>query len=260
MKKTERAGQRLGIQSIEVGFRIVEALSRAPVPRTLKELSAASDLAPSNCHRYLASFVRAGFVVQDEATSRYELGPLAVRAGLAALSRLDPVAVGLATLPRLIAETGHSALLAILGEEGAVIVRWLDGPQPVRTNLSTGSVLPIFTSATGRAFLAYCPQQQTDWMIRHERKSNPSFDVGAMRAAVRAAGVAEVSGDFIPGLAAASAPLLDYKGEAAAAFTLIGLRTGFTPTSISRLRAIAAQASRELGWTDSPTDHHSKDE
>jgi hypothetical protein len=91
-RRTDGASGRRGIQSIEVGLRIVEALTAAMGPQPLKALSQIANIPPSNCHRYLASFVRTGFVIQDTATGRYDLGPLAVRAGLAAIARLDPVA------------------------------------------------------------------------------------------------------------------------------------------------------------------------
>jgi DNA-binding IclR family transcriptional regulator len=248
VKSSTSAADRLGIQSIEVGFRIVEALTRADGPQSLKELSAVSGIAPSNCHRYLASLIRVGFVVQDGATSRYDLGPLAMRAGLAALKRLDPVAVGMKALAELVARTGHTALLGVLADQGAVIVRWMNGRHAVRTTLSTGSVLPIATSATGRIFLAFLPPDQTETHLAQERRDGAAIDAASMRAAIRADGIAQVSGDLIPGLSAAAAPILDHNGETSAALTLIGLRDGFGAPAIQQLRDIAADASRELGW------------
>jgi DNA-binding IclR family transcriptional regulator len=241
------ASERLGIQSIEVGFRIVEALIRADGSQSLKELSAMAELPPSNCHRYLASLMRVGFVVQDPATTRYDLGPLAMRAGLAALKRVDPVAVGLDALETLVARTGHTALLGVLADQGAVIVRWLNGRHAVRSTLSTGSVLPIATSATGRIFLAFLPEDQTS---QHLAREQAAKDAPAIRSDVLKQGMAQVSGDLIPGLSAAAAPILDHNGEAVAALTLIGLRDGFGDAAIRQLREGAAAASRELGWLD----------
>ena len=248
--RTDGVDGRRGIQSIEVGLRIVEALTAATGPQPLKALSQMANIPPSNCHRYLASFVRTGFVIQDTATGRYDLGPLALRAGLAALGRLDPVATGLTALSRLVEETGHTGLLAILGERGAVIVRWLTGRQPVYTSLSMGSTLPLLGSATGRVFLAFLPPEATAGLIAQEVKSRDKEHkehVAALRARVRKSGIAQVSGDLIPGLSAAAAPILDSSGNAAAALTLVGLQDGFSRQTIERLRAIAGEASRDLG-------------
>lgn len=246
--RTADASGRRGIQSIEVGLRIIESLTAAMGPQTLKALSEASDIAPSNCHRYLASFVRTGIVVQDAASGRYDLGPLAVRTGLAALGRLDPVATGLTALSRLVEDTGHTGLLAVLGEHGAVIIRWLTGRRPVRTSLSMGSTLPILGSATGRVFLAFLPPEETAGLVAREAESANRKHVAALRAKVRKAGIAQVSGVLIPGLSAAAAPILDSSGNAAAVLTLVGFRDGFSRQSIARLREIAAETSRDLGF------------
>jgi len=249
-RRTDPASDRRGIQSIEVGLRIVEALTAVTGPQTLKALSQIANISPSNCHRYLASFIRTGFVTQDAATGRYDLGPLAVRAGLAALGRLDSVATGLAALSRLVEETGHTGLLAILGERGAVIVRWLPGRQPVHTTLSIGSTLPILGSATGRAFLAYLPPEQTAGLIAQEAKGGDREYVAALRNKVRKSGIAQVSGDLIPGLSAAAAPILDSSGNAAAVLTLVGLQGGLSRQATAQLHTMAAEASRNLGWRD----------
>ena len=82
--------KRRGIQSIDTGIRVLEALERADGPLALKDLSANSELDPSSAHRYLASFVRCG-LVRQEPDGRYDFGPLALRVGLAAMQRLDPV-------------------------------------------------------------------------------------------------------------------------------------------------------------------------
>src|SRR5262249_51267155 len=86
------AGSR-GIQSVEIGLRVIDAMRVAKGPLALRELASAAQLPTSNCHRYLVSFVRAGYAVQDPLTARYDLGPRLLKAGLAAPSRLDPVAI-----------------------------------------------------------------------------------------------------------------------------------------------------------------------
>jgi DNA-binding IclR family transcriptional regulator len=239
---------RRGIQSVEIGLRVIDALRRAAGPQTLKELAQSSDIPPSNCHRYLVSFVRAGFVCQDPATACYDLGPQLLQAGLAALSRLDAVAVGTDALTRLVDVSGHTGLLAVWADLGAVIVRWMPGRLAVRTTLSTGSTLPLLTSATGRVFLAYLPKRQTEHLAAREMLAK-KVDAEAIVAGVRTSGIAQVRGDHIPGLSAISSPLLDVHGEAAAALTLVGLSNGFASKTIAALRSIASEASATLGWS-----------
>ena len=60
-------------------------MANAPTALTLKALAQATDIPASQVHRYLASFVRAGYVRQDSDARDYELGEAALKLGLSAL-------------------------------------------------------------------------------------------------------------------------------------------------------------------------------
>ena len=60
---------RRGIQSLETGFRIIDALIQSGRPLPLKAIAARVGLPPSNVHFYLVSLVRIGMVSQDEGTA-----------------------------------------------------------------------------------------------------------------------------------------------------------------------------------------------
>jgi hypothetical protein len=91
---------RAGIQSVEVGFELLNALSQAPGALMLRDLAAAAGMSAAKAHRYLVSFQRMGLVAQDPLSTRYDLGPAALRLGLASLSRLDAVSSSRATASR----------------------------------------------------------------------------------------------------------------------------------------------------------------
>lgn len=235
MKRKGRVGgsdlaeSRRGIQSVEVGIPLLKALQVAPGPLTLTALSEMARMPASKAHRYLASYVRAGLVRQDPRNREYELGPTALNLGLAALSQLDLVSLaGEAT--RAVAEsTGHTALLSVWSDRGAVIIRWNRGLQPVVTSLALGSVLPPLSSATGQVLLANLPRSVTAEAVRTEQRSRQrmrtrslsELQIGELISRVRRQGSASVDGEYIPGLRAFACPILDYQGEAAAAITLI---------------------------------------
>jgi len=245
---TRKKSDRRGIQSVEIGMRVIEALRAAAAPLHLKDLAKASGLPTSNCHRYVVSFVRTGFLVQDLTSGRYDLGPRLLQAGLAALARIDAVAVGTAALERIVDKTGHTGLLSVWADFGPTIVRWMPGVAAVRTSLSTGSTLPLLTSATGRVFLAFLPSRQTSQLLAQEALSD-NIEPAPLIASVRSAGIARVSGDHIPGLSAVAAPVLDAQGEAMAVLTLVAARRGIQAPAVEQLRQEAMIASNRLGWT-----------
>src|SRR5450755_3027641 len=93
--KVVRSGtdDRRHIQSINVGFSIVRCLVDAPSSLSLREIADATGMPTSQVYLYMVSFMQVGFIVQESATNRYELGPFALEAGLAALRKTDVVEI-----------------------------------------------------------------------------------------------------------------------------------------------------------------------
>ncbi|PZO14474.1 MAG: IclR family transcriptional regulator, partial [Burkholderiales bacterium] len=154
--------QRAGIQSVEVGFELLNALSEAPGALMLRDLAAAASMSAAKAHRYLVSFQRMGLVVQDPVSTRYDLGPAALRLGLASLSRIDAVKLARERMDLLITETGHTLAIAVWGNQGPTMVHWIEAPQTVPVTLRLGDVMPLLTSATGRCFAAFMGSEGRD--------------------------------------------------------------------------------------------------
>jgi DNA-binding IclR family transcriptional regulator len=250
---TERAKKRKrrGIQSIDTGIRLLEALEAAAGPLALKDLSARSELDPSSAHRYLASFVRCGLVRQDT-DSRYDFGALALRIGLAAMRRIEPVQLAEEALPELVAKTGYTALLAVWSNRGPTVVRWQRGRDPLVTNLGLGSVLPVSRSAIGTVMVAFLPAAVTAEVLaaeaRRETIDRVAFERGVERA--RKARLAFADSSVIPGLAAVASPVLHWNGDAVAAVALLSrdreLARASHPAAVA-LRALCDRLSKDFG-------------
>ena len=246
-----RKRERRGIQSVDTGIRLLEVLERADGPLALKDLSARAEMDPSSAHRYLASFVRCG-LVRQEADSRYDFGPLALQIGLAAVRRLDPVQLTEQALPELVADTGFTALLTVWSNRGPTVVHWQRSRNPFVTNLSLGSVLPITRSATGAVLVAFLPEAVTADAIAAEARREEVDRAAFVRAVERArkTRLAFVDSSVVPGLSAASAPVLQWNGEAAAAVTLIGPDRELAKPShpaVVALRRMCDRLSRDFG-------------
>ena len=110
--------ERRGIQSIEVGMRLLLALGQHGRPMALKDLSSAAHMPTGKAHPYLVSFAKVGFVVQDAATGYYWLGPTAIQLGLVSLQMLSPVREATPDAERLAETTGHSVALIAWGNQG----------------------------------------------------------------------------------------------------------------------------------------------
>lgn len=221
-----------GIQSLDAALRLLAAMAERPGAVALSDLARDLGMPPSKVHRYLASFQHAGLVVQAGRSGKYDLGPGAIRLGLAALARHDFVNRTADALPDLVAQTGLTALLSVWGSQGPTVVRWERAAVPTVTSMGLGTVLPLMTSATGRAFLAWGPPAPMQAM-RDE-------GAGALAEQVRAAGFAHVDGRFIPGLVAIAAPILDWQDQAQAVVTLIGTDPALARPDAPQVQALVA--------------------
>ena len=205
---------------------------------------------PSKVHRYLASFVTAGLVKQQGRSGRYDLGPAAMQLGLAAIARHDFVNATADGLPELALQTRMTVLLAVWANEGATVVRWQRGLSPTVTSIGLGTTLPLLSSATGRVFLSYAPKAaikraRDNELRRAARAPGVLCDVaataeglGQLKTAIRARGYETLSGEFIPGLVAAAAPILDWQGEAQAVVTLVGVDSAHVAPGSDQLAAL----------------------
>ena len=209
-----------GVQSVETSVGLLAALAGHRGPMTLSELAQAVDMAPAKVHRYLASFVESG-MVDHRRSGTYDLGPLAAEIGIAAISRIDPVNRAADALADLVEATQLTASLAVWGNAGPTVVRWEKAAAPLVTMLGLGSVLSATRSATGHVFLAHLPDRVVVPVIADEAPGKTLSDFEAVRTRVRKTGYATADQDFIPGLFALAAPVLDLQNHPAAVVALI---------------------------------------
>lgn len=253
--------ERAGIQSVEVGFGLLQALGEAPGPLMLRDLARAANMSAAKAHRYLVSFQRLQLVVQDAASTRYDLGPAALKLGLASLSRLDAVKLARERVTSLMEEIGHTVALAVWGNHGPTIVHWEESPQAVTVNLRLGDVMPLLTSATGLCFAAYAPKDAIAGMLKEEmarlqkqgRTGVPATlpEVRALLEQVRKRGAARVVDTLLPGIVGFCMPVFDADGHMALGIVAMGPHGSFDPEwdgAVEKpLRAAAAQLSSDLG-------------
>lgn len=262
---------RAGIQSVEVGFVLLDALSQAPGALMLRDLAAAAGMSAAKAHRYLVSFQRMGLVIQDPVSTRYDLGPAALRLGLASLSRISAVKLARERMPALLAETGHVLAIAVWGNQGPTMVHWEEAMQTVPVTLRLGDVMPLLTSATGRCFAAFMGNEGRDAqrvgpMIKAElahfkklpKNGLPLVDVPQTPQAVQAVlneareqGLARVVHSLLPGVGGFCAPVFDAQGRLAMGLVVLGsvatLDTAWNSVPARALLACAQQLSRDLG-------------
>ena len=253
--------QSRGVQSIDVGMRILEVVASVDEPLPLKRISDEVGMTPSNVHRYLASFVRAGLLRQNPGTSRYDLGKLALSIGLSALTRIDVLELAQPELKRLASETGLLTIASVFGESGPVIFRLQQPSPPVILSLVLGMVLPLLRSPSGLVFLANLPEDTTRRLVDRELRQGKRYELAAgtprtlaevreTAQQVRDAGFASNDVDVSPGLRAIACPIFNLQNEIVAAISLVGPAPalGKGHPALENLMSACLRLSEETGY------------
>ncbi len=234
-------------------------------PLHLREIAAGVDRDASNVYRYLVSFAEAGLVTQEESTGRYDLGPMAIQLGLAALRRIDGLAIATDYLARLVQSVEADGHVTAWGSHGPTVLRWLGRPSDVVVRIQEGSVLPVTGTATGRLWASFLPDKMIDPIAKREFSARPTDGrtlaeqrgwLAAELKGIRKNGFSYASGERRAHVDALCAPIFDRNGAIAYAITLIGpsptLSPDITPEMLRALIGAAQSASERMGYITAP--------
>lgn len=224
-----RTGSTRGVQSVEIGGRVLMAIAAANGPSKLRDIAGAAMLPAAQAHAYLVSLRNVGIVEQTPA-GLYELGPFALEIGLIRLRASDPYEQIWEALPAWSEKLNLAMTMSVWGTYGPTVIRVFDTPYQIYTRLRPGAHFQLLNTATGRLFAAFMQPTLVEPVLTAEFKEaskNNGHPGGlkAYRAAlaqVRAEGCATTIGNPIPGIGAISVPIFDLNDRMIAAVTAIG--------------------------------------
>jgi IclR family transcriptional regulator, acetate operon repressor len=149
----------------------------------LTDCARRADLPPSTALRLLRTLENAGFVARDE-RGFYRAGPRLIQLGAAALGRESLVGMAEPSLQRVVASTGESAYVSVLGPGAtALYVGMVEGSHPIRHTSWVGRTVPLDGSAVGAALRGAVPKRG---YIAQRSSMEP--DVTAIAAPIRRPG------------------------------------------------------------------------
>lgn len=265
-EKPDRTGRR-GIQSIEVGFRILDYLRTILRPVPLKMIAAETGMPAANVHYYLVSFQAVGIVRQEDDTGCYALGPYALKLGMAAIEQFDVFTVARPVMTDLASTLGQTVFLGVWGNRGPTIIyRVESGKTRPILELRVGSVLPLLRSALGRNFLAHLPREISDAplnaamaeenaglsRIKADDTPRDMAELDTMLTQIRTAGLSRCRNALLANFTSLSAPIFDQTNLMVAAITLMGpagtMDDDLSGATAQALRSRAHDISRAAGW------------
>ncbi len=242
------------------GLAVLEALVLSEKPCGVTKLALQLDMSKSNVHRLLQTLVSSGFVKQNAATEHYELTLKLWEFGSKVMSRIDLKRVAWPHLELLSTQTSETIHLSILDGREVIYVDKIDGSLPIRSYTEIGGRAPAYCVATGKALLAYQPDEVIDRLATHLHPftSKAVTDIEELRkelARVRKLGYAINRGEWRESVGGIAAPIVNGSGAAIAAVGVSGPTQRLRPGVLREMSLLVIQAadaiSRDLGYVRS---------
>jgi IclR family pca regulon transcriptional regulator len=218
-------------QSLERGLAILSTFKSDRPVLGVSELGREIGLSRSTTHRYVATLAMLGYLQQDPATKKYQLGPRVLDLGFSAIHSMELREISAPHLQQLSDQTGFTVNMAILdGSDIVYIERCRSaraGQREIDLNLHIGSRLPAYCTSMGKILLAFQPRHERDALIETVdlRPRGPNTltarrALGAELERVRELGLAINNEELAYGLRSIAAPVLSQSGEIVAAINL----------------------------------------
>ncbi len=260
MDLDQRDGETAAVPS---GLRVLEillAVAQSSKPQSLRSLTDGLNLPRASVHRLLRTLEASGFLA--ERPEGFVLGTESYR-----LSRLIGKSAPAVQFPQsarpvlewLAAEVNETVILGTLSDRRQEIV-YADvivADSPLQYAVPTGDLRPLYSSATGKAVLAFLPpDEQARYISEVTFEAITPFttrrdQIGPMLERVRKTGVIhDRDGHFI-GAGATASPIFDGEGKVFSAVVVAGPneRMDESPIPIApRVRDAGSRISRIMGY------------
>ena len=250
----------MSIMAVERALILLRYITDNDDGLSIRESSRNFGYSPATVQKIIGALKSQGYIVQDELTERYHLGPEAVHLGLTALSRLDVRRAARPFLEKLSRESGETVFLAITRGASAVYVDKVVSDQPIRMDAPLGAARPYNCTAVGKVLLAGMSSEEIEELYDNgafeKRTENSILDVDTMHGEVenvREQGWAGDREEFDYGASCVAAPIYDHEGRLVAALTVSGPSTRIYQ-DLDRIIELTVsrseEVSKEMGYKE----------
>ncbi len=216
------------VRAVDRALGILSCFSQAEPVLSLTQIAQQLSMPKSTAHRLLGTLESKRFVNRDQATGMYHLGYRFVEMASLVFQKMDLQQWVLPYLQRLSDECGETVDLAVLDGADVIYLQVVESSQRVKLAAAVGQRLPAYCTASGKAFMAYLPDDQVNKIFsagvtRYARNTRVSLpDLLQDLRATRERGFAISEEEYENDIYAVAAPILDAKGYPIAAIAVVG--------------------------------------
>ncbi|HXR71316.1 IclR family transcriptional regulator [Actinocrinis sp.] len=247
------------VQSIERAAAILRLLARGSGRLGVGEIATSLGLAKGTTHGILRTLQGVGFVEQDKASGKYQLGATLLHLGTSYLDVNDLRSRAINWADALASRSGEAVRIGTPLDGKVLVVHHVFRPDDSLQTLDVGSLLPLHATALGKVLLAYdadvASQIKDDDLERFTRRTLVTADtLNRAIGQVRELGWAAEVEEFTPGQASIAAPIRGYGGLVVGAISIAGAVERLCPIAdradpglVAFVQNAARAISRDLG-------------
>lgn len=246
------------IQSIIKAAMILEFMKQFNKEYTIAEISEGIDIPPSTTHRILSTLIKCDYVMKDDRTHLYKLGPGLISLGIAATSNISLQNDAYPILKALSKETQEDTFLIIKSGDKGLVIAKSEGPHPLKVVEHFGLEIPLHMGAIRKVLLAFQPDNYIEYYLNEKLTPYYNGEIPDKEALIadlkdiREKNVSVSTSEYIKNGAGIGAPIFDYKKEIVASIGIIAPVYRITPENQDELKDIvaryASELSRKLGY------------
>ena len=245
---------RLGrVQSLVRAFGMLDLLAANDEGLTLTEIANLVKLPRSTAHRLLTTMSSLQYVEFDPISNHWLVGVRAFTVGNAFAQTRDLVRLGRPIMRVLLIEARETVNMSVIDSGGVRIMAQLEPMRMGRTLARPGRHLPIHTTASGKAMLAYWNSGElNDFLDSAALAAHTSFSITKPSALVkqlteiRERGFAVDDQEHTKGVRCVAAPIFDSNEAPRAALSISGPIERLTDKRLTKLGATLVLAARQM--------------
>lgn len=239
------------VQAVLKALEILEEVCREQ-NRGVRELSEKVGINRSTVNRLVVTLERAGYLEQEKERGKYRATLRLFELGNRVVQDLNIKDQAYPIMQRLSESTQETIYLAVFDGCRFLYVSIIESPQMLKCSADIGVNPPVYSSASGKALLAFMPEDARKAFMPKEFDSfgsNTIRSVAKLEAElnrIRLNGYAIDDEEWNPGVRALAAPVWNHDGKVMATLAAAGPKLRMSPQRMEEIAQLLINAAQEL--------------
>ncbi len=240
------------VRAVERALDILLCFTHEEPTRSLTQIAEAIHMSKTTVHRLLATLESKRFITRDKATGVYRLGFRFIEMASLVLQDVDLHRWARPYLKTLSEECGETVDISVLDGSHVIYLEVIESPQRVKLAAAVGQRLPALFTASGKALLAFLPEQQVRAIVeqnlaeRAERTPVSLPDILADLRLTAQRGYAISEQEYEEDINAVAAPICDASNRPIASIAIVGPSFRFTKDRLPALGEAIRKMNRVI--------------